>query len=231
MSNAMPGRWSKALLEAAVIVGSILLAFAIDAAWDSRSEARRRDAFSLAIGREMTLALSEADRVAAHFQDGAEAVQVLLSIDPDLPLGPADAPAIDSLLRIVLFSTATFDAPTGAVNGLLTSGDIDLLDEPEFLVELTAFPALVSDLEREQRALSEISGDLVSYLLSNGVDSSHLNEELDVPWQLAPTPAYEIVGQVHFRGLMDETWWRLQNSLSVLADIREGIDRIQRLLD
>lgn len=72
MSGMNPGRWSKALLDAVVIVGSLLLAFGIDAARNARSEARLRGAFFLAINREMTFALSEVDRVSAAHRAGLE---------------------------------------------------------------------------------------------------------------------------------------------------------------
>ena len=231
MSKSSLSRWSKALLDAAVIVGSILLAFGIDAAWDARSEGRVRDAFTLAISQEMTLALSEADRVAGSHQGGLEAAVALLSYDPSTPLDPTDAPTVDSLLTTVLSNTASYDAPTGALNGLLMSGDIDLLDEPELLAGLTAFPALVADLDREQRLLLERVGLLMPYLGSNGVDVSQLEVEGDVPWDLAPTTAYLIVGDAQFRGIIDEIYSRYRNSSEILEDLREGIERIQSLLD
>lgn len=231
MPKATPSRWWKALLDAVVIVGSILLAFAIDAAWDARSEARVRDAFALAINREMTLALSEVDRVAGFHQGGLEAAAALLSCDPSTLLGPTDAPAVDSLLRIAFSNTASYDAPMGALNGLLTSGDIDLLDEPTLLAELTAFPALVADLDREQRLLHETVLILLPYLGSAGVDVSQLEVEGDVPWGLAPTPAYSIVGEAQFRGLISEIYWRYRNASEILGDIRDRIEQIQRLLN
>lgn len=231
MSKSSPSRWSKALLDAAVIVGSILLAFGIDAAWDARSEAKVRDAFALAIRREMSFALSEVDRVAGFHQGGLEAAATLLSYDPSTPLGPTDAPTVDSLLLVVLIGTASYDAPMGALNGLLMSGDIDLLDEPQLLAALTAFPALVANLEREQRLLYETIFLLLPYLGSNGVDQSQINVEGDVPWDLSPTPAYLIVGNAQFRGLMDEIYWHYRNSSEALGEIREGIGRIQGLMD
>jgi hypothetical protein len=111
------------------------------------------------------------------------------------------------------------------------SGAIDVLDEPELLAELTAFPALVANLEREQRQLYETVFILLPYLGSNGVDQSQLEVEGDVPWGLAPTPAYLIVGDAQFRGLIDEIYWHYRNSSEALGDIREGIGEIQRLLD
>jgi hypothetical protein len=179
----------------------------------------------------MTFALSEVDRVTAHHQAGLEAAAALLSYDPSTALGPTDASAIDSLLTTVLMGTASYDAPIGALNGLLMSGAIDVLDEPELLAELTAFPALVANLEREQRQLYETVFILLPYLGSNGVDQSQLEVEGDVPWGLAPTPAYLIVGDAQFRGLIDEIYWHYRNSSEALGDIREGIGEIQRLLD
>jgi len=57
--------WLRVFVEGVVIVGSILLAFGIDAAWDGRTQNQRRQALLAALGSDMALARDEVDRVEA----------------------------------------------------------------------------------------------------------------------------------------------------------------------
>jgi len=223
------------LAEGALIVASILLAFAIDAAWDERTERRRRDALLAALEREMAIASDERDRVARYHAMGQEAAAALLRFDDGEPLDRLSVAAVDSLLQLAYNSTATFDAPSGALDGLLLSGNLDLIEDEALLIELTSYPGLVSDLSREQGFLVEVAFRLLDYLGAEGVDVSLLNDsavepsERSVPWRLGRTGAYAIVGEPQFRGLLNELWWRYDNSMVRLDEMRQTIDQIRVL--
>jgi len=66
------------------------------------------------------------------------------------PLNQDQRNLVDSLVAATWGQTASYDAPLGAVERLVASGDLDLLSDPDLAFELTAFPALVAGLEREQ---------------------------------------------------------------------------------
>ena len=147
---------------------------------------------------------------------------------------PEAAQVVDSLLRLAYSNTATFDAPLGALTGLLMSGNLDLVDDGELLIELTSHPRLVANLNREQEFLADVGFRLLEYLGTAGVDVSRLNEvTLDegfaIPWQVGPTVAYSIVGEPHFRSLLSELWWRYRNSVESLEEMRESMERIRLL--
>jgi hypothetical protein len=227
--------WRRRLAEGAVIVASILLAFAIDAAWDARTERLRRDALLAALEREMAIASDERDRVARYHAAGQEAAGALLMFDVESPLDRLAAPAVDSLLQLAYNNTATFDAPSGALEGLLLSNNLDLIDDEALLIELSAYPGLASNLSREQGYLVEVAFRLVDYLGAEGVDLSLLNDSTtdpgvpSVPWRLGRTDAYSVVGEAQFRSLLNELWWRYGNSLVSLSEMRQTIDRIRLL--
>jgi len=227
--------WRPRLVEGALIVTSILLAFAIDAAWGERTERLRRDALFAALEREMAIASDERDRVAGYHALGQEASAALLRLDVGAPLDRLSAAVVDSLLQLAYNSTATFDAPSGALDGLLLSSNLDLIEDEALLIELTSYPGLVSDLGREQGYLVEVAFRLLDYLGAEGVDVSLLNDsaiepsERSVPWSLGRTGAYAIVGEPQFRGLLNELWWRYGNSLERLDEMRPTIDQIRVL--
>jgi hypothetical protein len=56
---------------------------------------------------------------------------------------------VDSLLS-ALWGSPTFDPPTGTLQALINSGDIDVLADPELVGALTAWPAFVEDLKENE---------------------------------------------------------------------------------
>lgn len=68
MSDRM--RWIRVLIEAVVIVGSILLAFGIDAWWDARNEAVRRLAGVEGLRSDFQAARRDLDRVSEFHLEG-----------------------------------------------------------------------------------------------------------------------------------------------------------------
>jgi len=216
-------------------VASILLAFAIDAAWDARNEQLRRDALLVALEREMAFAAAERDRVAVYHTVGRDATAALLMLDARVPHERLSAQTVDSLLQLAWGNTATFDAPSGALSGLLVSSNLDLIDDEALLVEVTSYPGHVANLSREQEYLVEVGFRLLDYLGAAGVDLSLLNEPTidpslsTVPWGIGRTVAYSLAGDAHFRSLLNELWWRYDNSIKILDEMRRSIEQIRLL--
>ena len=63
MQEPLP--WRRIVIEVVVIVGSILLAFGIDAAWDARGEAARRRAVIQGLTSDYQAVRRDLDRVSA----------------------------------------------------------------------------------------------------------------------------------------------------------------------
>lgn len=218
-------------MEGAVIVGSILLAFGIDAAWDDREQGQRRTALFAALGSDMALARAEVDRVAAVHRTGHSAAADLLNFGQLIPGNDDQHVLIDSLVAATWGSGASYDAPLGAVESVVGSGELDLLSNADLAFELTAFPALVADLAREQNLLQSAANELQAYLSLQGVDASLFAlSGFDVPWETGPTDAYRLIGTPRFRSIVSMIWYRLNNTTGNLDSMREAIDRIESLL-
>ena len=215
------------LVEGAVIVGSILLAFGIDAAWDGRAERQRRDAMLVALAGDMALAKDEIDRVAGYHSIGRSVAEDLLSYG-EVAGGEEARFVVDSLVGALSYAAASYDAPLGAVGSLINSGDLELLNDPALAADLTAFPALVADLDREQSFIARAVADLAVYLGSEGVDVTHLATE--VPWQTSRTEAFALLESPRFRGIIGDFYFSYRNTLSGLVSIREALARIESRL-
>jgi uncharacterized membrane protein YccC len=84
--------WKRIAVEAAAIVGSILLAFAIDAWWDARNDYNALSENLLALEQEILQNLSDFDKVLGtadrNLKDLDEVFQIIADRDrPDLPAG------------------------------------------------------------------------------------------------------------------------------------------------
>lgn len=135
-------------IEAVVIVGSILFAFAVDAWWDSRVDAERREAVRSSLRSDMVLARTDLDRVLGLTTSALDAVDEILRETVDGPIPVEKRARIDSL---VLAGTGggSFDPPVGTIEALMGSGQLELLKNEVLVAELTSLPGRLSDLNRE----------------------------------------------------------------------------------
>jgi hypothetical protein len=123
MSKATPSRWSKALLEAAVIVGSILLAFWIDAWWEHRQELAVEASLIQAVAGELGVnRLRLSDRIEGMERDSRRHDLFMRSTPPELRELHVDSvrPWAASL-----YTPRTFDAGTVAAGALLETPPVD----------------------------------------------------------------------------------------------------------
>jgi hypothetical protein len=224
-------RWKRALIEGAVIVGSILLAFGIDAWWGERDEASRRTAVIEGLRSDFAAARVDLDRVTAFHLEGRQAAETLMQIGADGPLAEASSPRVDSLFA-GLAGTASFDPPLGTLEALISSGDLDLLDDPGLAGELTLFQGEVGDLDREQRFARETLIQLIEYLGTEdiGVESLVAHPDWDVPWDLQPDGIHRVVHTQEFRGWVTLMWALYTNTTGGLAGLDAAITTIESRL-
>lgn len=223
--------WLRVLVEGVVIVGSILLAFGIDAAWEGRNQRQRRAALFAALGNDMALARAEVDRVATFHRTGHSAAADLLNVGRVVRGEIDQRLMIDSLVAATWGSTASYDAPLGAVESVVGSGDLDLVSDPALVLELTAFPARVADLAWEQTLLQALATELQAYVSLQGIDASLFDlNGFDVPWETGPTNVHALIAAPRFRSLVSSIWYRYDNTLGELDSIREAITRVESFL-
>lgn len=184
MKTTIP--WSRVLAEGAIIVVSILLAFAIDAGWESRQAAQwrrealvdlRREAESNRDGLEQYIALYEA----------AVGAATRIYSDPASLRGLST----DSLARVFALSVfmPTFDPDDAALNSLVRSGQFDRIEDRRLRTAISQWVDLSEDLA-ENRRDSERTRDELFFLLRD----RRLNGEFDAFFEPVGTGAAEQTG-------------------------------------
>ena len=178
MTKKIP--WVRILVEGAVIVGSILLAFAIDAAWDARND-RVEEAEKLrrleAEFRANYVEFAEDVDLGDLFHLEVTALLALLESEAD----GTRIVAPDSLVSSLLF--ATIWEPEAAVyGGLVTSGRIRLLRNRELIEAMARWESRVSNTQENQRRARALYVDeILPYLRKDNDIVGLLTSRLDVP--------------------------------------------------
>ena len=157
----------RGLLEALAIVGSILLAFAIDAAWEDRTEAREGLEILNGIQSEFEFHRAELHR----FRDRWVAVRrsterLVIATATDVAPAPV---AMDSLL-LEFLNPATFDPRGGALDAAIGSGRIGLVGSRELRAQLAGWDGVVAELRDNELAMRAfILQTIVPFLAERGV--------------------------------------------------------------
>jgi hypothetical protein len=141
--------WSRLLVEAVAIVVSILLAFSLDAWWQSTSDAREEQSILEDLDDELAVvyaALTGIISATAAQESGAERLASTLGASQ------ASVSVSDSLLAL-LFNDITFNPSLGSYDALISSGRIDLIKAQDLQNGLATWPSILDDAVEEQLRL------------------------------------------------------------------------------
>ena len=116
--------WARVVVEGAVVILSILLAFSIDAAWDSRQARAREVEYLTALRVEMVLASEELAEDHARRDEWLASSDSILSrfsgrIAPDS--------AVNVWIQQVGMFMTRFFPPSSVLNDLVSSGSLSVL--------------------------------------------------------------------------------------------------------
>lgn len=212
MENNRQIPWRRVLLEGAVIVVSILLAFSIDAWWSNRIEQQREREQLVSMLTEFEASLSGLDEVLTSIQGHASDVESLIALlkaagdEPVMVPGPLLGSAI---------TWRTSDVSTSTLDALMASGDLNLLRNVELRANLAGLPAFLLDVTEDEIiaqnfAETEMSIFLarqglaeIAYLNRAGVSGAEGMQGLSAPAEISVLPSPELIGfltarRVHF---------------------------------
>jgi hypothetical protein len=204
--------WKRILLEGAVIVVSILLAFSIDAWWNNRIEQQREHEQLVSMRTEFMASLSGLDEVLTSIQLHAKNVDSLIAL---LKAAGDEPVMVQGALLGSAITWRTSDVSTSTLDALMASGDLNLLSNLELRANLAGFPAYLLDITEDELiaqkfAESEMSVFLareglaeIAYANREGVPGPEGLQSLRAPKEISVRPSPELIGyltarRVHF---------------------------------
>lgn len=154
--------WKRIGVEAAAIVASILLAFAIDAWWDSKVDQSRSEAQL----RSLAIEFGEVDLHLQTYEGQLlslrQAVAEFLShVGPQTDLQSMDT--LNSLIDLG-FRASTMELPAASQQALLVTGDLSAVSDDKLSALLATWPAQVSNLRNQSRLLEANREEIIRYL-------------------------------------------------------------------
>lgn len=166
MTESQKIPWNRLAVEAAAIVASILLAFAIDAWWDERQERAEEREVLESLHVEFEANRDEAAYVISFHGRVIRSVAMLMEMREDEIL-TLPVKEVEELLGS-LGSPRTFDAVRGSVDALIGSGKLGILRDRELRESLTTFVNIVDDSVEDANYLAQSSTTVWNEIVKSG---------------------------------------------------------------
>lgn len=141
--------WGSAFRDMVLIVASILIAFSLDAWWDSRRILDEERAALSAVREDFRAARQELDSVLVRNDRVIEAAGIALGLTPE-SVTKLDPDSAHVLMRYAYGGGLTFDPPSGALQALLYAGTLGDIRSHELAAELSAWPGLMDEIDEDQ---------------------------------------------------------------------------------
>jgi hypothetical protein len=143
--------WKRISVEAAAIVASILLAFAIDAWWDDRLDQQQEDEVLAILLAEFEDNRTELDQTLLTLAKSHNAADQLLMFG-GRTFAENDLSFIEQKLD-ELYSYRTFDPASGALHSLFGAGNLNLLSNNQLRTLLAGWTGMVMDYKGDEEEL------------------------------------------------------------------------------
>jgi hypothetical protein len=159
--------WLRLTAEACAIVFSILLAFALDAWWDARAEARSERNVLMTLAQELDAADVQLQMQLGNYVFLEKATETVA--DQLVAAGDGQSVAVPDAYLAALLLDMTYNPPIGTTNTLLASGQVSMLRNWELRVALAEWPAVIQDAVEEQTALWRLGDERLEPLLHQAI--------------------------------------------------------------
>ena len=158
--------WKRLSIEAAAIVVSILLAFAIDAWWNEQQERAEEREVLESLYAEFEANREEAAAVISFHDREIQSIETLMELTQDEILA---LPAETVEVMVSSFAMArTFDAVRGSIDALYSAGKLGILRDRELREALTTFVNIVDDAVEDANYLGQSSITVWNEIVRNG---------------------------------------------------------------
>ncbi len=160
--------WARFAVEGALVVGSILLAFSIDAWWDSRRDYTRGRALLENLAEEFRAIKATQDMVMGWHKIAVSAAEQLLEVAAGDQLPSELNP--DSVLAEVFLTGVSYNPSSGALDSYLALEPSGQGVDPELRSLIASWSGLVEDVAEDEIRISNLIDDQLSpYLVSSRI--------------------------------------------------------------
>ncbi len=184
MTDSQNIPWQRLSIEAAAIVGSILLAFAIDAWWQERG-LRIEEQQVLQGLREEFLSVRSvlSEHLSENLTDSQQLEDFLVAAD-DSNVEEA-GPLVDAAV-LVLLSPMTSDIGNGTLAALLGSGRLEILTDRTLRAKLASWEGVIGEVWDDQALYAKSVFEIhIPYFLAENIAAGAVMHQWYEEWTLS----------------------------------------------
>jgi len=240
MSESQNIPWKRIAVEAAAIVGSILLAFAIDAWWDDRQDRAEEQRILVGLKSEFEQNLG---LIETEFSYRNAVVDSILKIfDASVTPTSLEPEVLDKLIGDLTW-WQNIKYSRGAIDGLLQSGGLSLIENEDLSRVLASIPSRYDDT-----AASELYDQyttlnvIIPFLNTHSSLSQIANTAKGRPGvgTLSAPPEYpvgepqdhtELLRDPEFLGILVQEHWNHLGAISAYESLKATLEDSIRLID
>jgi hypothetical protein len=237
--------WRRIVVESLAVVLSILLAFGIDAWWDTYREASREQELLAGLLSDFRASRPGLD----SRRDLAERMSVGTSLFRDLAEASAGARAVevpDSLILAAL-GGPTYEPDTNTLDAALASGELELIRSAELRAELATWRRTLADNLEDEREVRRLTNEQLAPELAHSLSlgpyfdgllawsggdpyaAGRLIVERDGP---GPTPgSVSLVLSKEVVGLLATRKFYVEFTAANLTELLASLDRLTALIE
>jgi hypothetical protein len=219
--------WLRLLVQGLGVTASILLALALDAAWEFRQDRAEEAAEITQLQAEFTENRTRLVEARAMHLEILDDAQALLDQVDSVQVGSHKGIPAGNLLT--LYGWWTFDPANGTLNSLIASGRLGLIENDDLRAALASWPDQVADFREEEEARRNL---VDGYLVPRLFESVSVRSVLD------PSQSADLISDAVFLDqlegwLADRIWAErlTQEPDGELGNLLDEIDRILALLE
>ena len=159
MASSLP--WRRLVAESVAVIASILIAFAIDAAWDARQE--KQELRQLLEGLRSELVENQT-RARQGIADAAQAMERLTRFRSDSTdvTGMSGGSYVELYLPLVRGWDVALQ--TGSLDATISSGKLSLIPDPVTRASLTSLAADIGDIDRLNSELDRMGAEAAAVI-------------------------------------------------------------------
>jgi hypothetical protein len=228
--------WLRVFVEGVVIVGSILLAFGIDAWWEERQERVQEQEVLSSVRAELEENVGLVDDWFATHRRVDDAAREFLEVISDAQEGDAD-PVADSIIGEVIRGP-TYEPVRASLDAAVSSGRMEVIRSEEVQRGLARWSRLLAEAsEEEQDGREFVRSQLLPHLNQTAdvseaarlyVSSTAQGESGVLPWSDTES---EVIVSGELRNLLWRRRFLAHTAIRSLTEVKEHASQTLSILD
>lgn len=221
------GNWKKYIYDSIVIIGSILIAFAIDAWWTDKSNLKQKEALLINLKQDFEESKVQLDQLKFNHNKIEKNVETLLIWSDKESLSEANIMQFDSILGAIWWRQV-YDPQMGTLESILSLGRFDIIGNKKLLSELTKWASLIKDLNEVENSKIEHFYNFIYPYLSSRTKLKDLDKGVPrkVSWIHEKTDTYKLLKDEKFQNLLYMHWvlqWNVNIQIPNIENTLESI--------